>query len=186
MSQFEFVTVMISMILALTVGRLLMTAAFLAKQRHRVVSFLPFYLWLGGLFEILILHWWSLWDLRDVEWTFGAFIYVLLGPTVIFFIIGLFSQDDNTDDIIDLEQQYHAARPIIMPLTIVYVLALWFDGPLLIGQHVFGPVGMMHIPLLAISILGMTSSSKRLHLAGSVSVIIVVTIVIFLRAFSMV
>jgi len=186
MSQFEFVTVMISMILALTLGRLLMTASLLAKNHDRVVPFLPFYLWLAALFEILVLHWWSLWDLRDVAWTFGAFIYVLLGPTVIFFISGLLSQDDGTDDTIDLERQYYAVKHLVMPLTMVYVLALWFDGPLLIGQDVLGPVGLMHIPLLAIAVAGQISRNNRIHLAGSASVIIVVTIVIVLRAFSMV
>ena len=185
MSQFEFVTVMVSMILALTIGRLLMTAAFLAKNRHRVVPFPPFYLWLAALFEILILHWWSLWDLRVVEWTFAAFIYVLLGPTVIFFIAGLLSYDDGSDDIIDLETHYHSVQPVVMPLTVVYVLALWFDGPLLIGQRVFGPVGLMHIPLLAICVIGFVSRSKRTHLAGAVAVIAVVTTVIFIRAVSM-
>jgi hypothetical protein len=42
MSLFEFVTVMVSMILALTLGQLLMSASSLAKERRNVIPFAPY------------------------------------------------------------------------------------------------------------------------------------------------
>ena len=69
MSLFEFVSVIIAVILALSLGQLLVGVSALVKSRRQVQSFLPHTLWLGAVFLGILAHWWAQWDFRDLEWT---------------------------------------------------------------------------------------------------------------------
>jgi len=184
MSLFEFATVMVSMILALTLSQLLMSASFLAKQRHRVVPYAPYYLWLICYFLILINHWWSLWDMRDIEWSYGAFLYTLLGPTLVFFVVGLIAQDRRLEGEINLRTQFDAVRPLFIALGMTYVVVLWFDGPLLAGHDAFGVVGAMHIPMLGASLVALLNRGRAAQTATPIFILAFVLVIMTNRALS--
>jgi len=182
MSLFEFATVMVSMILALTVGQLLMSASFLAKQRHRVVPYAPYALWLISLFLTLVNHWWSLWDLRDIEWTYGVFLYTLLGPTIVFFVVGLITQERLAEGEIDLQVQFDSVRPLFLTLQMMYVIVLWFDGPLFADQSPFGIVGFAHIPMLGAMLVALLNRQRGAQMAAPILVLAFVVLIMINRA----
>ena len=89
MSLFEFVSVIIAVVLALGLGQLLVGVSALLKARRRVHGYAPHAIWLANLFVLILIHWWAQWDLRDVEWTYPTFLYVVLGPTLLFLSVSL-------------------------------------------------------------------------------------------------
>ena len=89
MSLFEFVTVMVSMILALCLGHLLRGVTFLAKTDRPVEYYLPHTLWSIEILLAVVNHWWSLWDLRDVNWSYASFLYILVAPILVSLATGL-------------------------------------------------------------------------------------------------
>ena len=183
MSLFEYVTVMVSMILALALGQLLMSASSLAKNRHRVILHVPYVLWLVLLFLSLINHWWSLWDLREIQWTYLSFVYILIAPTFVFFANGLLVHEGPDDTPINLPLEFERVRPLFMALMIGYVTAMWFDGPLFAGQPPLGMVGIMHTPLIAAYTVALLSKARSVQLASPIlglTVIIVIMIARFL------
>lgn len=182
MSLFEFVTVMVSMILALTLGQLLRSVSSLAKKRRQVVPYAPHSLWLICIFLTLINHWWSLWDLRDINWTYVAFLYTLLGPTLVNFMVGLITHDQSGDGTIDLKMQFNVVRPLFMTIEMGYVIALWFDGPLLAGQDPFGLVGLMHIPILGAVTAGLLTEGRRVQVAVPVIITAALIVIMVRRA----
>jgi len=182
MSLFEFATVMVSMILALTLGQLLMNASFLAKQRQRVIPYAPYILWIVCLFLTLVNHWWSLWDLRDIEWTYGAFLYTLLAPTIVFFVVGLFAQERSAEGVVDLHVQFDGVRPLFLTLQIAYVTVMWFDGPLLAGQDLIGIVGAIHIPLLGANLLALLNRGRGAQIAAPIFVLVFLIVIMINRA----
>ena len=182
MSLFEFATVMVSMILALTISQLLMSASFLAKQRLRVVPYAPYVLWLISLFLTLINHWWSLWDLRDIEWTYGAFLYTLLAPTLIFFVVGLVAQERSAEGEIDLKVQFDSVRPLFLSLQMAYVMVLWFDGPLFAEQDPFGIVGAMHIPMLGAILIALLNRRRVAQTVAPIFVLTMLAVIMINRA----
>jgi hypothetical protein len=184
MSLFEFATVMISMILALTISQLLMSASFLAKQRHRVVPYAPYVVWLISLFLTLINHWWALWDLRDIEWTYGAFLYTLLGPTLVFFVVGLLAQERSVKGEIDLRAQFDGVRSLFLTLQIAYVTVLWFDGPLFAEQDPFGIIGAIHIPILGALLFALLNRGRVAQTVVPVFVLAMVSVIMINRALS--
>jgi len=165
MSLFEFVTVMISMILALALGQLLMFASSLAKRRANLVTYAPYTLWIVYIYLTLINHWWSLWDLRDITWSYAAFLYMLIPPTLIFFGVGLLVFKVKRDGRLDLQARFEQVRPLFMMIMIGYVLSMWFDGPLLAGQDPLGLIGLMHTPIVALYVVGLVSTNRGVQVA---------------------
>ena len=129
MSMFEFVTVMVSMILALCLGHLLRSGSLLARTDREVRYYLPFMLWSVVMFLSVVNHWWTLWDLRDINWHYGSFLYVLLAPILITFGTGLLSPVQPASGPIDLEAQYSRIRRPLSAALASYVTVMWFRRP---------------------------------------------------------
>jgi hypothetical protein len=185
MSLFEFVTVMVSMILALSLGHLLRSASFLAKTDREVIYYLPFVLWSIVLLLSVVNHWWSLWDLRDVDWDYGSFLYILAAPILITFAMGLLSPIQSTSGAIDLRAHYSKIRRLFSLVMVGYGSFMWFDGPLFTEQTVFGTVGLLHIPIIAADFVPAISGNDRANAAAAGAVIVILLIVMFVRYVTM-
>jgi hypothetical protein len=181
MSLFEFVTVMVSMILALCLGHLLRNASYLARTSKRVKTYLPHTLWSLVVFLGVINHWWSLWDLRDVDWSYASFVYILIAPILVTFATGLLSPEQTSSDVVDLEAHYLRIRRLFATVYVLYAIVMWFDGPLFAGQAVFGPVGLMHVPIIAAAVLPAFTASRRITAAAAAVEVVVLLGVMALR-----
>jgi hypothetical protein len=91
MSLFEFVIGMISVLIALAVVQLLVGIGRLVQARGKVTTYAAHSLWNMVIFVMLFLHWWSLWDFRDLAWNWAMFFFSLMGPTLSFFAATLIS-----------------------------------------------------------------------------------------------
>lgn len=160
MSLFEFVTVMISMILALTLGQLLSGMTLLLKSKRVVRWHLPHALWLITLGLTLVNHWWSLWDFHHVDWNYSFFLYILIAPVLITLAIGLVAPDRGESGSLDMARQFARVRRPFSALFILYVFAMWFDGPILAGQDPLGAVGLLHLAILAGAALPLISAQQ--------------------------
>jgi hypothetical protein len=183
-SLFEFVTVMISMILALSLGQLLTGLTFLIKTDREVRWHAPHTLWLVFMWPTLVNHWWSLWDFNTLEWNYAAFMYVLIAPVLAAFAVGLLSPDRSDSASNDMALQFARVRRPFAVVMCAYVLAMWFDGPLLVGQAVFGPVGLLHVPILAGGVVALVTGNYRANLLApclAVTSLATIMLVRFLR-----
>jgi hypothetical protein len=178
---FEFVTVVISMILALALGQLLSGAAALVKNRARVSGFLAHSCWLAFLFFLAISLWWSQWDFRDTQWTFPLFCYVLLGPTMLYFVVVLLVPDDPGGRQVDLELHFFSIRPVFFLLALGFVLVTWADGPLLRGQPVLGSVGLVNLFSSTLILGGLITKNRRYHVLTSVALCATFPVMMLIR-----
>ena len=185
MSLFEFVTVMISMILALCLGGLLRSASYLAKTDREVIAYRPWTLWFVATLLTVINHWWSLWDLRDIQWNYASFLYVLVAPVLIAFTAGLISPDQNASGTIDVSAHFSRVRRLFSRVFVAYVFFMWFDGPILAGQDVFGFVGLMHIPIIAAVWVPGLSGDNRANTGAATVAIVVIAIIFAIRLTTM-
>lgn len=184
MTLFEFVTVMVSMILALCLGHLLRSASFLAKTEREIKWCLPYLLWSVVLFLSVINHWWSLWDLRDIEWNYGSFLYILAAPILITFATGLLSPSQSKPGPVDLQAHYSRTRRTFSVVLAAYAGVMWFDGPLFTNQAVFGAVGMLHIPVIVADLVPSVSDNHRVN-AAAASVVIAILVLIMVVRYSL-
>jgi hypothetical protein len=179
MSLFEFVTVMISMILALCLGNILRSTSLLAKTEKQVELYLPHTIWTVLLLLTVINHWWSLWDLQDLQWNYASFLYILAAPILISFGTGVLMPEDTSAKRISLETQYLRVRRLFFVTMTGYGIFMLFDGPLLSNQSLFSNVNLFSLVLLADTVIPIFTSNKSINVAcGGLSIIMVVSVMV--------
>lgn len=179
MSLFEFVTVMISMILALCLGHVLRSTSLLAKSEKRVASYLPYTIWTVVLLLSVLNHWWSLWDLRDIEWNYASFLYILMAPILISFAAGMLMPEETDAKVISLESHYLRVRPLFFVSMTGYGVFMLFDGPLLSGQSLSSGTNIFTLVLLMDTVVPMFTPNKHINAAfGGLSIALVVSVMV--------
>lgn len=123
------VAMMFIMILSMGIGNLLTGASVLFANRAQVrFHWLPM-IW---MFLLLLYHfdlfWQTLMILENDNWTFGGFLYVVIGPTLLYLAVGiiLFSPDESKTT--DSMAHYHdVARFFFLLLALVMIWEVCID-----------------------------------------------------------
>jgi hypothetical protein len=85
MSLFEYITVMVSVVLALGIAQILTGLGAFLTVRERPRGYWLHSVWLAFLTLLHVYMWWYFWDLRsNPPKTSLAFIFTLLGPALIY------------------------------------------------------------------------------------------------------
>ena len=81
MTHFEFLTIAFSIIVAFAITRLLegLVNEIRSEGRYWVHIF-----WLVQSLLSLLAVWWAIWTFNQWTWTFGVFLWTLLGPALLF------------------------------------------------------------------------------------------------------
>ena len=183
MSLFEFITVIIAVVLALSLGQLLIGVSALVKARRHVRGFLPHTIWLGAVFLGILAHWWAQWDFRNLEWTYPSFIYVVLGPTLLFFAVTLLIPERIGEGSIDLKDHFLGVRRLFMMVMLAFIVLAWFDGPLLQGQAVFGRLGWIHGGWIGALLVGISTDDTRANTLAAAAWVVLIMFAIVIRFF---
>lgn len=81
MDTFNYLAVMISIILGVGITQLFAGIGNMLQIRHRVRQYWLYSLWVLILVVANVHLWWSLWAFREsVAWNYAYFLYVLIGP----------------------------------------------------------------------------------------------------------
>jgi hypothetical protein len=117
LSPFEYLSVLISVIVGLGLSHLLTSAARLIQRRRRVEMYLPTLLWMATLFVVQVQIWWVAYQSNGKrEWTFFSFLFFLLIP-VIGYVLCFLAVPDLDGKEVDLRANYHENRAWFFGLT---------------------------------------------------------------------
>lgn len=169
MGQFEFLSVLVSIIVGLGLTHLLSGAARLIQLRRRLRPHPTTLIWMAFLFLVNIQIWWVAFERRDaVEWHFFAFLLYLLMPVLICLLSYLVLPELGDEDEVDLRGSFAANRG-------------WFFGLLASGPAVSLAEEMLNsgrLPLdtdavfrfgfVAASLVAAWVRSERFHLVFAV------------------
>ena len=113
MSQFDFLSVLVGIIVALGISHILSSAAQLIRRRLQVQMHLPTLLWMGVILVLLIQVWWAAFHRREFpHWTFFGFVLYLLIPILIslsgYLLVSPVELDLHGK--FDLEKEYYGNR----------------------------------------------------------------------------
>jgi hypothetical protein len=110
MDAFNYLAVLISIILGLGIAQLLGGFGRWVEHRGAFRPFAPALIWAGTLLLIHVQTWWSMFGLRFVtQWTFVRFAVVLLQPIVLYLLAVLVLPSQSTTTT-DLRANYFAQR----------------------------------------------------------------------------
>lgn len=111
MNKFEYLSVLVSIVIGLGISHLLSGAARLIQLRRRARLYLPTLAWMAILFLLNVQIWWVAFDRRRTEdWNFFEFLLYLLIPVGVVVLSYLVLPDLGDEDEVDLRASYFENR----------------------------------------------------------------------------
>lgn len=106
MTPFEYVTVLISIILGLGITQIVSGVADLIHHSKQVKLYWPHLLWMILVFFLHVQEWWQIYDLKDYDaWHLPVFLFIVLYPIVLF-ILARILFPTISDSFVDLKVFY--------------------------------------------------------------------------------
>lgn len=175
MGAFDFLAVLLSIILGLAIAEVLQGYRNLILARGRVLRFAPSLIWSVTLIAATTQMWWASFGLRDhANWTFGAFSVVLLQTIFQYLAAALVLPATGEDGDVDLRAHYFDHRRWFFGALLAMLATSLLKDRVLNGVFPGGANLGFHLALiaaLAVAILTRSSLYHRL-LAPAVALII--------------
>jgi hypothetical protein len=111
MSSFDYLVVLISIVLGLAITNVLSRLALVMQSRERAQFYWPPVAWALWIFFICVQHWWAQWTWQYAGTpNFGGFWLQLGTPVLLFLLASLVLPDREEDGRLDLESWYFRNR----------------------------------------------------------------------------
>jgi hypothetical protein len=162
-SSFMFTVSLAAVINGLGIVRLLSGLAEYLRSRGKVqvTHFWIYNLLLLFQFLLHVLLWWSLWGVRGVDsFQFLNYLYLLIGPILIFLGSSLLLPEFKTGGIDLREQYFEIARPYFTVMALAWLWAIGF-WPVLVG--VLAPTAPILGTYLIAALILRSVRNERLH-----------------------
>lgn len=165
LSPFEYVTVLISIILGLGITQIVTGLADIIHQWERVKLYWPHLLWMLIIFFLHIQEWWNIYDLRFLEtWRLPTFLFISLYPINLFILARLlFPIHDHEEKTLDYKEFYFANYKKFF---LVIIISAFLSGVenLVIAKNGIEGILLQSIIIVVLSIVAIKKiESARVH-----------------------
>jgi hypothetical protein len=162
MTRFEFIIVLMSIIVGLGITELLTNVARQIQNRKTVK---PYWMQSGLVafaFVALLQQWWESWDLQEVaSWDFLTMILMLGGPIGLFIIAHLTFPSDMKN--VDLREHYARNSRAIWVVAVFVVITATLFRPISFGHNLIDPDNAASVVMLCTFILLALIRTRRFH-----------------------
>ena len=162
MALFEFVMVLVSIIVGLGIATLLTGVANVLRSGESVRLY-----WVHSLAVVMVFlaHaqvWWESWDLNSVpEWSFGGLLMMLGAPICLFLISHLLFPESLSD--VDLSEYYFSVARVVWPLGAATTLLGTLFRPVVFGTSVLEVGNAASIPATILCLILASTQNRRVH-----------------------
>lgn len=172
MSPFEYLSVLVSIILGLAIAQLLSGAARLIQLRHRVRMHATTLCWMAMLFLLNIQIWWAAFARREaMDWNFFEFMFYLLMPIIAFLLSHLVLPELGDEDEVRLAEHFDRNRPWFFALFVALLLVSLGEQSLRRGFVRIDVDFAFHALFLATALAAARIRSAGFQLATAVTVL---------------
>ena len=163
MAAFDYLSVLISIVLGLGITQLLSGFGRCLERRNEVKLYAPAIAWALFLLLVHIQTWWTMFGLRHwPDWTFLQFAAVLLQPIVLFLLTTVALPGTASAEL-DLKINFFANRVWFFTLLLVLITASLAKDLARLGTLPGGANLVFHAALVAVFALGLITKGDRLH-----------------------
>lgn len=164
MSAFDYLAVLLSIVLGLGITQMLTGFAALARARDRTRLYWPALVQMAVVFLIHVQVWWALFGLRGIQhWTFAQFLVVLMQPVTVYMMAAFITPDFSSEGEVDLRQAYFREARWFFGALVATLLVSIAKSLVIYGQ-LPRPVDLAgHAAFLAAALTGMISRSDIVH-----------------------
>lgn len=182
MSLFEYVIVLVSVVLSLGMARLLESHAHLLKLESKVRWSLTYLLWLLIIFFSHVDLWASLWLIRDSDsWTLVSLLNVLLAAVALFYASILSAPELEPGQSVDLWAFHMDNRRRYIGAAAVYLLmGAILNMTALVGHFDWATV-LLALPGLGLCLLAMFFRQRWVQII--IPIILVVMMTVYFTAY---
>jgi hypothetical protein len=160
MNAFEYLSVLISIILALGMTRVLAGVGDMLQARSHRRIYWVHAIWIVNVFLYLVIAWWIFYRWRDQQpWTFFLFVFVLISPTILYLTsLLLFPREGDMDGVVDYKTHYYANHRAFFILFALFAPVDIVDS-LLKGVAHFLQLGPQYIVINLLYFVGITTAA---------------------------
>lgn len=157
---FEYVMVIISIILGLGITQLLRGFGKIARSETRDLGLV---LWATLVFILHLQVWWALWDVREnPDWTQFKFYFIVLIPCTLFAMVEFLVPMSSAPGL-DWSKHFRNVRRWFFPLYVFFSFIALLESWLMLGTPLTHPYRIMQLTQMTIGIVGWVSVSERVH-----------------------
>lgn len=166
MSPFDYVAVIISVVIGLGLSHLLTGLVKLVKGRRLVRFYWIHLVWVALSFMGHVFLWWTLWNLRRFQnWDFFTFLLLLLEPVLLFVSVAFLIPEPRPGEEIDLREYFYENRAAFFGVNAVFtLLMIVINGLLLSGRFLSPPAYVMGV-MTALHCGAAVTKNERFHAA---------------------
>jgi hypothetical protein len=160
MAAFEYLSVLISIILALGMTRVLGGVGEMLQARSRRRIYWVHAIWIINLFLYMVIAWWIFYRWRNQQpWTFFLFVFVLISPTLLYLAsLLLFPREGDVDLAVNYKTHYYANHRAFFVLFALFTPVDFVDS-LLKGISHFLALGPQYLVSNLLYIVGLTTAA---------------------------
>ena len=162
MELFEFVMVLVSIIVGLGIATLLTGVANVLRARRTVRLYWVHSVTVAIVFLAHAQVRWESWDLNSAsQWSFGGLLMMLGSPICLFLISHLLFPETVTDA--DLSEYYFEMARVVWPIGATATLIGTFFRPVAFGSSVLEMGNLATIPTLLVCLILASTRDRRVH-----------------------
>lgn len=170
MTTFEYLSVLVSIIVGLAISQLLSGTARLIQLRARVRPHATTLLWMASLFLIDTQIWWAAFERRaTADWNFFLFLFYLLQPILAFLLSDLVLPELGDEDTVDLPSNFDGNRPWFFALLALLPAVSLVDETLDKGRFPTDVDALFRIGFLLLALVMGRVRSARAHAWGALA-----------------
>jgi hypothetical protein len=163
MTPFEYVCVLISIILGLGITVLLTGLADLLRHWRTTAVYWPYLVWIAIVFVLHLQEWWITYSLRsEMEWTLPLFLFIISYPIVLFVLANLLFPK-WTDKKIDLEDHYFDNYQQYFGVALVLIIISILQNHFLLGLAFGKQILQFALAALFVALLWSRARHHRVH-----------------------
>jgi hypothetical protein len=141
MDAFNYVSVIMSVVIGLGLSQLLTGTAELVKARRRIKFYWVHLLWIPLIFVGHIFLWWTMWNLRLIRnWNFFSFLVLLLAPVLLYVAAAFLIPRVESDVFINLREYFYENSSAFFGVIAAFTAVLGAENWLLTGRLSPAPV----------------------------------------------
>lgn len=163
METFDYISVMISIVLGLGIANMLNTIGILIRNKQKVIHSSTFYLHCAFLLLLLFQSWWTVFGYKDYsEWNFFFYLLTLTMISLIYLMTELLKVKDDKE-VIDLETIFLNNKTLYFLIFIASVFGGAIIQSMVTNTSVFTKMNIFRSTIVLISFWGAFSSNSKVQ-----------------------
>jgi hypothetical protein len=176
MSPFDYVSVLISLILGLGITYILTGVAGLIKHWGKLKIFYPYLIWILLVFIMHIHEWWETYSLKNLEsWSLPLFLFTILYPIILFILANLIFPDSWIEENFDLKTFYFLVFPKFFFFIILLSLVAILQNIYLLNYCLKDQIVQIIVLILFTGLLLWRTRNTIIHIAVVLLLLIILT-----------